>query len=381
MDEHGIKLKTYIQQQLQSGFSPDEIANHLRAANWNEELVHQAFRSIQSETMPTEPVPTVATITTEPTALVTHPQATQVKRGRIRTGWQLLKQSLTIIRNNKHLARYTIMASVWSFVTMLVFTIMFVSIAWSLHAATSLSPDNQTTRILSYVVGIALYIALFFVANLYNAGLTADVLDMFHGQRKPYKEYMHVARSKAGALLLFAVIEATVGLFLRIITERIRFVGWIISRLLGALWSLGTLFVVPIIVTSDQPSAIQAIRGSMSLFRKTWGEGVFAKVTVAVGMFFVYLGMIIGFIVIGALVLSGVYAALGNVATTLMAVILFTLFIITFVLLAIFNTLANAIINVALFYYATYGQVPPAFDATLLNSVFIARKQRSSQPQ
>jgi len=51
--------------------------------------------------------------------------------------------------------------------------------------------------------------------------------------------------------LLLALLSATVGLILRIIEDRSKWVGRIVAGLLGMAWTVASFMVVPVIVPSE----------------------------------------------------------------------------------------------------------------------------------
>lgn len=365
MNPHIEQLKTYIHEQINAGFKPDEIVSHLQAANWPEADIHEAFRMLHADMTPT----TMAPVAGNP------PHAAESSKGRIRTGWRLFMQSLRILKGNPGLTRYVVMTWLMS---MLLYIALILVLFLGFRAAYALGAPHPTqgfNNVFVYVFLFVVYILLFFVSDLYNAGLAANVLDIFHGQRKPYSEYMRLARSKAGALFAYAAIQATVGTLLQIIAERVRFVGWILARLLGALWSLGTLFVVPIIVTTDKPSGPGSVKQSMRLFKQTWGESIVSRASAGVALFFIYLLGTLVMAFIFFLAVFGAGSAFGNTGAAIVGIILGIIWVFAFIVFVVLAAAANNIINIALFYYATSNQVPPAFDADLLNSVFVARKR------
>ena len=67
-----------------------------------------------------------------------------------------------------------------------------------------------------------------------------------------------------------------VSVILRTIEERSGIVGRIVISLVGLAWSVLTFLVLPIIVI-EGVGATQAIRSSVNLFRKTWGEQLAAQ--------------------------------------------------------------------------------------------------------
>ena len=363
MDDTQTQLQNYIQQQLQSGQTPDEIDAALRAAGWTEELIHAAFTAVQARMMPTSLAAAPPQAAAAPQDTVA-PQANGRRRGRIRTGWQLFKQSWAILRGNKYLLRYLFMTGAWIFGI----TIVFVAIYWIFDDTLYQNDYSNDFKPLGYVLSFFDYLLVYFFINVYAAGLTANVLDIFQGNRREYQYYMRIAWSKAPALLVYSAIEAIVGMFLRYVVERIRWVGWLIAWLLGTAWSLGTLFVVPIIVTSEKPSGITSIKDSLRFFKQTWGQSITTKVSVNVPLFFMNLLLILAFIasVVGAVSLHSF--------PLLMLVVV--MYLVLTVALAIVGSFANSLVNIALFYFAAYHKVPPAFSAELLNQVFIKRKRR-----
>ncbi len=380
MDEHTLKLKTYIEQQLQSGQSSDAIANQLRAANWPENYIQQAFLAIQQQIMPSA-VPPVAQTNPglqmsqephnseasglSPRSSFATPQTNGMKRGRIRTGWRLFKQSMQLLNGNRYLLRYMIMTGVW------VFGITAVMVAVYLTFNNVLYKDSSanTPTVLGYILGFIDYVLIYFFINLYAAGLTSNVFDLFRGNRKPYHEYMRIAWSKAGAILMFSIIAATVGMFLQYIAERIRVIGWLIAWLLQTAWSLGTLFVIPIIVSSEKPSGISSIKQSMQFFKETWGENITAKVSINLPLMLINIAFIFVFVLLIAI------SAASGVSNFGVIIALLCLYWVVAIAIAIVGSFANSLVNIALYYFATQHEVPPAFDEELLNKVFIKKSQ------
>lgn len=381
MDNNYDQAKAYIRQQLNMGLSPDDIANQLRGAGWSEEHIHAVFKSHQADMMPSTPAPATpppdpmgasAQAGNAPQMGTSMPQASTVRGGRISTGWKLFKQGLNILKGNRYLIRYTVMAMLWSLLIALIYFIVIIVVVL---VNRSHGGSVQSLNGILYCFLFIYYVVLFFITNYYAAGLTANVLDIFQGQQKGYHNYMDVARSKTGALLLYAVIEATVGFILRFVVERIRWVGWILSRILGVLWSLGTMFTVPIIVTSPHPNAPKAIGQSVKLFKNTWGESIVAKITINLPIALItFAYTMVYFIVV---MFIGILAGnmFGGAGAAVVWFVALFIWIISIIAISIFSSLINNIINVALFYYATYHQIPPAFDANLLNSVFVQRRR------
>ena len=382
----------YIAEQLQAGLRADEIAGQLRAANWPEEQISHAFeRSHQLMMVAVQPVQPTQLANPVPAqsqpveaqsnvqqAASQSPLGQQVqqdgadngkKRGKISSGWLLFKQSMRVLRNNRALVKYPIISGLFSFLVLAIFSGIFFAggKAFYVPNTTSYSNDGYPTPI-GLVVALVYYVASYFVVNYYAAGLSAHVLDLFHGSSQPRSVYMQKARSKIKTIFLFSLLSATIGMILRMIAERSALLGRIVARILGALWTIASLFVVPTIVSSDR-GVKDSIKHSVELIKSTWGENIVGRAgmeTVFALLFmFVMIPVYIGLFILAAATNSGI--AIGIVAF---------LCVVSLFVFAIVTTTASSVLNTALFYYAEYRQVPAAYDPELLNNIFIPKKPK-----
>ncbi len=85
------------------------------------------------------------------------------------------------------------------------------------------------------------------------------------------------AAARAGRLLPWAAVSATVSLLLRAIEERAGVLGKIVSGIAGMAWALVTFLVLPILVMEDI-GVRDALRRSAEMFKGTWGENVAARI-------------------------------------------------------------------------------------------------------
>lgn len=368
--EQSEKLKKYIYNQLQSGINPDEIAAQLRGAGWDEQLISDAFKGVQNQIAPT----TTPTITESPQparqdAQPTVFQASGKKRGRIKTAWLLMKQSLKVLKNNKQLVKYPLMGTAISILLTVIFAIIFyLGRDILIYSAKDVfGNDELYLKGPGYVLGFIYYVLAFFVVFVYNAGLAAHVLDIFRGKSENYKHYMKIAWSKRNAIFVYSLITATVGVILHAIEQRAAWLGWIISRIFGTLWTLANLFTIPIIIETDS-SVPSSIKQSTKLFLSRWGENIAARITFGGLMFLVYLLILIPIM----FVLIIIFSLMGTVGVILLVPTL----ILIILLFVTVETAASNILSTALYFYARYGQVPAAFDADLLNSALVQKKKR-----
>ena len=367
MQDQNQQLSNYIYQELQRGNTPDTISAQLQQAGWSQDLITAAFQQVQSFVVPQQPLQPVAATTgsTVSTETGPPPEASGKRRGKIKTGWQLFVASMHLLNGNRYLFRYLLMTWI---VIIAIEAAIFATVWFGYNLF--INHDGSDNG-LWYIFVAFSYVLIYFVINLYAAALSANILDIYKGKREPYSNYMQRARSKAGPILLFSIFQAIVGLILEYIIDRIRFVGWIISWLLGTLWSLATMFVLPIIVDGDK-GAVQAVKESVGLFKKTWGENVTAKATVNTPLALIQIALASVFWFLALPTLSG------GIGLFIFVIIVYLFFAIS---VAILGSFANSIVNMALYYYALHRQVPPGFTADMLNHVFIERKFARKKPQ
>ncbi len=392
--EHQQQLCNYIYQQIQSGVHPHEVAQQLRTAGWDEPSIQQAFSVVQSWIAPVAPqAPAPNSTAGNPAgqtqvasrdqnqAAAAQPLAYQestrpagyapsgAKRGRLKTAWLLMKQSFRVLTINKQLIKYPLMAGIFSLLLALIFiaVIVLAKDAFVYEAEDAFGDGTFHFTPLGMAAGFVYYVLVFFAINFYNAALTAHVLDIFRGTSGTYKSYLKRAWAKKTQLFVYTLITASVGIILQAIEQRSRILGWIVSRFLGALWSLANLFTVPIIVESDS-SASSAIKQSTKLFVSRWGENIAGRIGFGGIVFLLYLLCI--FPVFYVLLM------LGSLAGTYGFIAALVVLLVLSVLVVAVEVAASSILNAALYVYARYQQIPAAFDADLLNGAFRQKKRR-----
>ena len=138
-----------------------------------------------------------------------------------------------------------------------------------------------------------------------------------------------------------------------------------------ASWGVASFFAVPFIVTSPTPlGPVRATKQSVGLMKQVWGESLIAGGTVtliAVIVSFAYLAIVIA-----------VYAALNLVITSGAVFTLMFFGAVGGLLLisALFSVL-DAVVTAAIFYYATTGESPVAFDQRLMRQAFTHKQARN----
>lgn len=133
-------------------------------------------------------------------------------------------------------------------------------------------------------------------------------------------------------------------------------IGQIVIAMLGAAWTMVTYFVVPLIVIEGR-GFTDSFKGSLSLFRRTWGEQV-------MGNFGLGLAGMLTFVA-AALILALLFVVL-SVAGTFGIVLWAVLAVVTVVTIALVFATLDGIYKAALYRYASTGIVPELFPADVV---------------
>ena len=272
---------------------------------------------------------------------------------RISRSIELVKVSWGILMEDKKLLAFPVMSGI---VTLLVIATFILPLIFT-------NGMLETNTIAGIVLLFLFYVVSYFVVIFFNVGLISCVNARLHGQSMSVGEGLSAAARHVGSILVWAIIAATVGLILRLIEERVGFIGQIAAGLVGGLWTLVTMFVVPVLVFEEK-GVFEAMKESLGLFKKTWGESVVGSLSI--GLVFFAIGIV-------AFVLVFATLFLGNPIIFLAAG---ALFIVLIAILAILASAMQGIFVVALYTYAKTGQVPSVFKRELVERAFTPKGQK-----
>jgi Family of unknown function (DUF6159) len=200
-----------------------------------------------------------------------------------------------------------------------------------------------------------IYLANYFVMVFFNVALVGVANSRLMGGKWTFRDGIQLAWARKGTIFQWALRAATVGMILSSLEERMGLLGRIIVRFVGIAWALACYFIVPVLAFEDL-TPIDAVKRSAKLFRDTWGEKVVGGLSV--GLIFFLLALPAFGIWIAAIVLGGIYGMFIGMA-----------FLILYLLLvSVTSSAVQGIFNAALYRYACFKQVPPAFSQELITS-------------
>jgi hypothetical protein len=262
---------------------------------------------------------------------------------RFARSWTLVKASAAVLRSDKELLLFPVLSAI---ATMLVVA-TFVVPAFALGVFTrGMGPAGMA-------LGFLFYLCQYFVIFFFNAALVSAAMIRLEGGAPTLADGLRGAQARIVPILGYAAIAATVGLLLQALKNRENnFLVRMLGSGLGVAWTLSTFLVVPVLV-HENVGPIDAIKQSVGLLKRTWGENAIGNVGIgaAFGLIFLLTLAVAAALVIATLQVSASLA----IAFAAIAVLVL-------VLLAVVQSALSGIYAAALYRYATVGEAPAGFE-------------------
>jgi hypothetical protein len=274
---------------------------------------------------------------------------------KIRNSWELLKASVAVLRADKELIVFPILSTVAVLIVTASFALpmLFAGFADSLFAG-----DSQ---VLGAIVGFLFYVVQYFVIIFANAALVGAAMIRLRGGDPTVGDGLQIAFEHIGSILLYALISATVGMILRMISEKGKGIGRFVSSIVGMAWNLATYLVVPVLVVEDV-SPIEAVKRSANYLKRTWGEQIAGNFSV---------GLIFGLaFVLVILIAVPVFYLVIMTESIALIVLTAVVFVLVFVFLGLINSTLNGIYIAAVYRYAAEGETGGFFDREMVEGAF-----------
>ena len=276
---------------------------------------------------------------------------------KLSNSWELVKASAAVLQADKELLLFPVISAVLSILVVVTFAVP----AMLAGVFASGFPEATGIPAAGYAAVLLFYVVQYFVIFFCNTALVGAALIRLRGGDPTVADGFRIAASRAGDILGYALIAATVGMLLRAISERSGLLGRLVVGLLGLAWNLATFLVVPVLVVEDV-GPIEAIRQSASYLKRTWGEQIVGNL----GM-----GLVFGLISLGTLA-AGVVLLVAAAATESAALIIFVAvcLLLTFVAIALVSSALSGVYAAAVYRYAAEGQTGGFFTPAMVRSAF-----------
>lgn len=264
--------------------------------------------------------------------------------GAITRGLRLARASWSVVAEERQLLWLPILSMAASLVIIAVFAAGIFGIGL---------PDENEVGLEYYLIGFVLYVLLSFVAFFFGAAVIAAATEKMDGRPASVTTGLRIAWGHAGEIFVWSLINATVGMLLRAIQERLGLLGRIVGGLIGVLWSVITFFVVPVMLF-EEATAVAAVKRSAALFRQRWGEQFIGSGAIGIAFFLVA--------VVAAVPLALLIAAAPPIGIPIAVLALLAL--------SAAGSACSGVFNAALYRYAVGGQAAGVFSREDLDAAF-----------
>jgi hypothetical protein len=279
--------------------------------------------------------------------------------GRFRNSLVLAKSSWSFLKADREL----ILLPLFSFVATLVVLGTFLVPMFALSRTTGADGTSQTSfGVVQWVFLFVGYVVLAYVTIFFNAALVHAADERMRGGDPTLKSALRGAASRAGQILPWAIVSATVSIILRAVQERAGIIGRIAAGIAGIAWSLVTFLVLPILVIEGLTVGA-AIKRSSQLFKQTWGEQVIANAGIG----------LVGFVALIAGLPLLLLAATGVLVLQVIGIGAFAIWV---GLVICVTTALSGVFQTALYHYAANGMPPAAFARAELEGAFRPKRSR-----
>ena len=265
--------------------------------------------------------------------------------------WTLVKASASVLRSDKELLVFPLLSGLAALLVMATFAVPVFA----------LRLFESGNGVLGGILGFLFYFCTYSVMFFFNAALVGAALIRLEGGDPTVADGFAAARSRIGPILGYAAIAATVGMLLQALKNKENnFLVRMFASGLGVAWTLATFLVVPVLV-AENVGPIDALKQSVNLLKRTWGENAIGNVGV---------GLVFGLLMFAA-VLVGVALVVGSAMVSIeLAIAVAVLVVLGIVLIAILQSALSAVYSAALYRYATVGEAPAGFEGTAIATAF-----------
>jgi hypothetical protein len=276
---------------------------------------------------------------------------------RISNSIALAKSSWAVLKTDKELAVIPVLSFL---ATLAVMALAGGGVYFSLTEKVT-QPGNSTTlqaTPLTYVVGAVGYLCITFVVTYSGAVLVSGAHQRLTGGNPTLGSAFAQASSRLGPILAWSLLSGTVGLVLQAIRSRAGFLGQLVVNLVGMAWEIVTWLAVPVVVV-EGTGAIDSLKRSAGLFKRTWGENLVAQA----GFGFLGIVLMIPAIVIAMLVGVAIPVAGLGLAALWVAVV------------SVVLSALNGIFRTALYMFAAGEPASAYFSQEQLEAAFAPKKK------
>lgn len=267
--------------------------------------------------------------------------------------WDLVKASASVLRSDKELMLFPVISG----------AVTLVVLATFLLPAFALRIFADGFGLGGVVFGFLFYFVQYAVMIFFNCALVGAAMIRLDGGDPTLADGLNAAKARIPAILGYAAIAATVGVLLQGLKQKDNFLVRLMGSVLGAAWTLATFLVVPVLVSRDI-GPIDALKQSVALLKRTWGENAVGQVGI---------GAAFGVITTAVAIVGFGLAVLAAQVSFALAIVVGALALLAVLLVGVYQAALSGIYSAALYRYAVSHETPDAFRGADLEHAFLPK--------
>jgi Family of unknown function (DUF6159) len=279
---------------------------------------------------------------------------------RFERSWDLANACMGLLREDKSLLIFPLLSSIAMFLIVASFAVPLYPLV------TTMSKHGYVHSLdsLAYVGLLVFYWIQFTIVTFFNTALVEVAMDRLDGGDATTGDGLSRAWARFPTILAYSAIAASVGTVLRLIGERVGFIGKLVLGMIGLVWTVATALVVPVLAAEDV-GPLEAVQRSVELIKKSWGEDVIGSTGIALAFF----------VVMAALAFCGglLFLAAISIHSTTFAVLVLVILVVSLCTAALAQATLSGLYSASLYRYATGETRTGDIDPALLEGAFRTR--------
>jgi hypothetical protein len=311
---------------------------------------------------------------------------------KLKSTWKLVRQSFTILMQEKRLLFFPL---VTSFLTVFIFLFFIAPIPFQPTGHSYLSQDHweavaesilqsdlaqveseDDLELKTWFMGYLamLYLVSMFLLTFFNTAFFNEIIHALNGQPVSIMGGLRFALTKLKPIAMWSLLAGIVGIAIQKLEQHLGFFATWIIGLIGVVWSVASVFAVPVLIRDEESAnPFEVLKKSALLIKRRWGEGLIGYVGIRTAGAVVAIGLIVVFSVL-LVVLSLVVGSYLLTILTPFLVVLIGAFVLALILVAYLENVTNKVFQCALYIYAAEGVIPGPFDQAVLDSAWKVKK-------
>ena len=277
------------------------------------------------------------------------------------TGKQLLSACWGMLRQDRELVWLPALGTLAS---VLAAAILFVP-GWFVGAAIGGTQHNSWSGALGGVLAVA---AATIVGIYFQAALVIGANERADGGDPTLSGCLRSAWAVRGPIVRWGLLTATVGIAIRVLEERLGFLGSILGFLGGLAWAIASFLVVPVLVAEDL-GPIDSVKRSSLLIKANWGTSL--RTTLRYG----FLQFVLAFVPVLVAIVGIAAISTGSTVAVVIGTVFVIAAVVGFLGLAMVFAAIGSYARALIYRYAS-GRPVPGIDPALFAGVFQPKKRR-----